>query len=58
MDTPSDRVQMVWAEAQQLTRYLHALPPASWHHPGSKGSDEPPGEAKSAWSSSSHCVHA
>ena len=33
MDTPSDRVQMVWAEAQQLTRYLHALPLAAWHHP-------------------------
>ena len=28
MHTPLDRVQMVWAEAQQLTRYLHALPPA------------------------------
>jgi len=24
MHTPLDRVQIVWAEAQQLTRYLHA----------------------------------
>ena len=33
MHTPLDRVQMVWAEAQQITRYLHALPPAAWHCP-------------------------
>jgi len=33
MNTPLDRVQIVWAEAQQLTRYLHTLPPAAWHHP-------------------------
>ena len=33
MHIPLDRVQMVWAEAQQLTRYLHALPPAAWHCP-------------------------
>jgi hypothetical protein len=33
MDTPHDRVQMVWAEAQQLTHFLRALPPAAWHCP-------------------------
>lgn len=33
MNTPLDHVQIVWAEAQQLTRYLHTLPPAAWHHP-------------------------
>src|SRR5262249_30662208 len=33
MATPSDGVQIVWAEAQHLTRYLRALPPAAWHHP-------------------------
>jgi hypothetical protein len=33
MDTSQDRVQVVWAETQQLTRYLRALPPAAWHRP-------------------------
>jgi uncharacterized protein (TIGR03083 family) len=33
MNTPLDHVQIVWAEAQQLIRYLHALPPAAWHCP-------------------------
>ena len=33
MDTPSDRVQIVRAETQQLTHYLCALPPAAWHRP-------------------------
>jgi len=33
MNTPLDRVQIVWAESQQLTHYLHALPPAAWYGP-------------------------
>jgi uncharacterized protein (TIGR03083 family) len=33
MDTPEHLVQLIHAESERLTHYLHTLPPAAWHRP-------------------------